>query len=109
MLRSDGLRTAIVASIGRAFCDPQHIARGITAGALNMRLALGLRDRDLRQDFLAVRAAMADSSGMGDAAWRAKWWTRKYAPLTPISSAATDSSTACLSMSEAVWPEPGPP
>ena len=56
-----------------------------------------------------VRAAMADSSGMGDAAWRAKWWTRKYAPLTPISSAATDSSTACLSMSEAVWPEPGPP
>ena len=56
-----------------------------------------------------VRAAMADSSGMGDAAWRAKWWTRKYAPLTPISSDATDSSTACLSMSEAVWPEPGPP
>lgn len=61
MLKSDGLRTAIVASIGRAFCDPQHIARGITAGALNMRLALGLRDRDLRQDFLAVRAAMAEA------------------------------------------------
>ena len=35
-----------------------------------------------------VRAAMAESSGNGDASWRSKWWTRTNAPSTPSSSAA---------------------
>ena len=43
-----------------------------------------------------VRAAMAVSSGIGDAACRAKWCTRTYAPLTPISSAPSAISTVCF-------------
>src|ERR671931_591827 len=39
-----------------------------------------------------VRAPTAASSGNGEASWRAKWWTRKYAPSAPSSSAATASS-----------------
>src|SRR4029079_7581311 len=39
-----------------------------------------------------VRAATAASSGNGELSWRAKWWTRKYAPSAPNSSAATASS-----------------
>jgi hypothetical protein len=35
-----------------------------------------------------VRAAIADSSGNGDASCRSKWCTRTKAPSTPISSAA---------------------
>lgn len=49
-----------------------------------------------------VLAAIADSSGMGPAACFSKWWTRTYAPLTPISSAATARSTVCRSISPAV-------
>src|SRR5580698_6280751 len=41
---------------------------------------------------LEVLAPMAASSGNGLAAWRAKWWTRKYAPSNPSSSAATARS-----------------
>src|SRR3954451_4135805 len=48
-----------------------------------------------------VLAPMAASSGKGEASWRAKWWTRKYAPSTPISSAATERSIDCNSASEA--------
>src|SRR4051812_39233025 len=50
----------------------------------------------------SVRAAMAASSGNGEASWRAKWWTRTYAPSTPSSSAATASSTVCTSASRPV-------
>src|SRR3954466_9277384 len=39
-----------------------------------------------------VRAPIAESSGNGLAACRAKWCTRKYAPSTPSSSAATARS-----------------
>ena len=49
-----------------------------------------------------VHAAMAVSTGIGDAAWRAKWCTRTYAPLTPISSAPSAISAVCLSISPAV-------
>ena len=49
-----------------------------------------------------VRAAMAVSTGIGDAACRAKWCTRTYAPLTPISSAPSASSMVWRSMSPAV-------
>src|SRR5882757_3444402 len=55
-----------------------------------------------------VRAPIAASSGNGEANWRWKWWTRKKAPSMPISSAATDSSTAWRSASPAVVvSEPG--
>ena len=54
-----------------------------------------------------VRAAIAASRGIGDADWRAKWWTRKYAPLTPISSAPTAISTASRSIAAASG-SPGP-
>ena len=49
-----------------------------------------------------VAVPIAASSGNGEASWRAKWWTRKKAPSIPISSAATASSTDCLSASAAV-------
>ena len=39
-----------------------------------------------------VRAPTAARSGNGEASCRAKWWTRKYAPSAPSSSAATASS-----------------
>src|SRR5688500_13722843 len=48
-----------------------------------------------------VRAPIAASSGKGEASWRAKWWTRKYAPSAPSSSAATARSIDCSSASEA--------
>ncbi len=56
-----------------------------------------------------VAVPIAASSGNGEASWRAKWWTRKKAPSIPISSAATASSTDCLSASPPVcvcepWP-----
>ena len=49
-----------------------------------------------------VRAPTAASSGNGEASWRAKWCTRKYAPSAPSSSAATARSTDWSSASEAV-------
>src|SRR4051812_12574230 len=49
-----------------------------------------------------VRAAIAASSGNGEASCRAKWCTRTYAPSTPSSSAATASSTLCTSASRPV-------
>ncbi len=48
-----------------------------------------------------VLAPMAASSGNGEASWRAKWCTRKYAPSTPSSSAATASSMDWVSASAA--------
>ena len=55
-----------------------------------------------------VRAPIAASSGNGEASWRAKWWTRTYAPSIPISSAATASSIVWRSASAAVGVcEPG--
>jgi hypothetical protein len=52
-----------------------------------------------------VLAPTAASSGKGEASCRAKWWTRKYAPSAPSSSAATASSIDWSSASEAerVW------
>ena len=47
-----------------------------------------------------VRAPMAARSGNGEASCRAKWWTRKYAPSAPSSSAATASSIDCRSASD---------
>src|SRR4028118_822114 len=38
-----------------------------------------------------VLAPIAASSGNGEASWRAKWCTRKYAPSAPTSSAAPAS------------------
>ena len=49
-----------------------------------------------------VRAPTAASSGNGDPSWRAKWWTRKYTPSAPSSSAATASSIDCSNASAAV-------
>src|SRR5215204_2335543 len=49
-----------------------------------------------------VLAPTAASSGKGEASWRAKWCTRKYAPSAPTSSAATASSIDCNSASVAV-------
>src|SRR3954469_7132000 len=49
-----------------------------------------------------VRAPIAASSGNGEASCRAKWWTRTNAPSTPISSAATASSTVWRSASPAL-------
>src|SRR3954447_21177500 len=55
-----------------------------------------------------VRAAIAASSGNGEASCRAKWCTRTKAPSTPSSSAATASSTLCTSASRPVRTcEPG--
>src|SRR4029450_9646878 len=48
-----------------------------------------------------VRAPTAASSGNGEPSWRAKWWTRKYAPSAPSSSAATARSMDCRSVSAA--------
>src|SRR6478609_2848566 len=48
-----------------------------------------------------VLAPTAASSGNGDANWRAKWWTLKYAPSAPSSSAATASSMDWASTSAA--------
>src|SRR5690349_16769489 len=48
-----------------------------------------------------VRAPTAASSGKGEASCWAKWCTRKYAPSTPSSSAATARSMDCSSTSEA--------
>src|SRR5215218_2768896 len=48
-----------------------------------------------------VRAPTAASSGNGEASWRAKWWTRKYAPSAPSSSAATANSIDWSSVSDA--------
>ena len=48
-----------------------------------------------------VRAPTAASSGYGEASWRAKWCTRKYAPSAPTSSAATARSIDCSSASAA--------
>ncbi len=50
---------------------------------------------------LLVRAPMAANSGNGDESWLAKWWTRKYAPSAPSSSAATARSIDCSRTSEA--------
>src|SRR3954471_19070374 len=58
----------------------------------------------LLQRVAAVRQsphAAAASNGNGEASWRAKWCTRKYAPSAPSSSAATASSIDCSSASEA--------
>src|SRR5690625_539409 len=49
-----------------------------------------------------VRAPIAASSGAGVPNWRAKGWTRKYAPSTPTSSAARASSPLCSSEPDAV-------
>src|SRR3954453_7535230 len=49
-----------------------------------------------------VGAPIAASSGNGEASWRAKWWTRTYAPSSPSSSAASASSIVCTSASRAV-------
>src|ERR1700760_1235281 len=49
-----------------------------------------------------VRAAIAVSSGNGEASCRSKWCTRTKAPLTPSSSAAWASSMVCSSASAAV-------
>src|SRR3954447_6653707 len=49
-----------------------------------------------------VRAAIAASSGNGEASWRAKWCTRTKAPSRPRSSAATASSTLCTRASRPV-------
>jgi len=49
----------------------------------------------------SVLAPIAASKGNGEASCRAKWCTRKYAPSTPISSAATARSMDCSSASEA--------
>jgi hypothetical protein len=46
-----------------------------------------------------VRAAIALSSGNGEASWRAKWWTRTNAPSIPISSDASASSIVWRSAS----------
>ena len=55
-----------------------------------------------------VRAAIALSNGIGDAACRAQWCTRTYAPFTPISSAPSAISMVWRSMSPAVRvDEPG--
>src|SRR3712207_6187162 len=48
-----------------------------------------------------VRAPIAASNGKGEASCRAKWWTRKYAPSIPSSSAATASSIDCSRASDA--------
>ena len=48
-----------------------------------------------------VFAPAAASSGNGEASWRAKWCTRKYAPSAPTSSAATARSIDWSSTSEA--------
>ena len=48
-----------------------------------------------------VLAPTAASSGNGEASWRAKWCTRKYAPSAPSSSAATASSMDWSSASDA--------
>ena len=49
-----------------------------------------------------VRAAMAASSGNGEASCRSKWCTRTNAPSIPSSSAAWASSIVCSSASAAV-------
>src|SRR6185369_815080 len=49
-----------------------------------------------------VLAPLAASSGNGEASWRAKWCTRKYAPSAPTSSAATARSIDCSSASDAL-------
>src|SRR6478752_10691436 len=49
-----------------------------------------------------VRAPIAASSGNGEAYCWAKWWTRKYAPSAPSSSAATAKSMACNNASDAL-------
>ena len=41
------------------------------------------------------------ATGTASASWRAKWWTRKYAPSAPSSSAATASSIDWRSASDA--------
>src|SRR6478735_7831518 len=41
---------------------------------------------------LLVLAPIAARSGNGDPSWRAKWWTRTYAPSAPSCSAAWASS-----------------
>src|SRR5512143_1691934 len=46
-----------------------------------------------------VRAPTAASSGNGEPSWRAKWWTRKYAPSAPSSSTASASSIDWMSAS----------
>src|SRR5262245_17984806 len=51
---------------------------------------------------LFVRAPTAARSGNGEPSWRAKWWTRKYAPSRPSSSAATARSIDCSRASDAV-------
>src|SRR5581483_12475810 len=42
-----------------------------------------------------VFAPIAASSGNGDASWRAKWCTRKYAPFAPNLSGSTARSMDC--------------
>src|SRR5579875_1033977 len=49
-----------------------------------------------------VRVPIAARSGKGEASWRAKWWTRKKAPSSPSSSAATASSIDWRRASDAV-------
>src|SRR5690606_15410725 len=49
-----------------------------------------------------VLAPIAARSGNGEASCLAKWWTLKYAPSAPSSSAATARSMDCRSASDAV-------
>src|SRR5690348_4806228 len=48
-----------------------------------------------------VFAPIAASRGNGEPSWRAKWWTRKYAPSAPSASAATARSIDWSRASEA--------
>src|ERR1700722_17359581 len=48
-----------------------------------------------------VLAPTAASKGNGEESWLAKWWTRKYAPSAPSSSAATARSMDCNRASDA--------
>src|SRR6476619_2658493 len=55
-----------------------------------------------------VFTPIAVRRGKGEDSWRAKWWTRTNAPSMPISSAATASSTVCLSASAPLCVSPPP-
>jgi hypothetical protein len=59
---------------------------------------------DVRENLIKASEAakrLNVHSGNGEASWRAKWWTRKYAPSAPRSSAACARSTDCSSASDA--------
>ena len=77
-----------------------EVGRARVLGHVQRVLVAHVDDGRADLDARSCARRSAASSGNGEASWRAKWWTRKYAPSAPSSSAATASSIDWSSASD---------